>query len=174
MSDSYSVRAVMFEDLPIILSWRNHPEVRRYMLTQHEITLGEHQNWFANVSRDIKRHLLIVESATQHLGYVQFSQVALGGTADWGFYTNPEAPKGVGKKLGHAALSFAFDTLHLHKVCGQALNFNDASRALHIRLGFSHEGTLRDQCKINDVYHDLICYGLINEEWRASARSRKL
>jgi hypothetical protein len=33
-------------DLETLLRWRNHPDVRKCMLSQHEITLAEHRAWF--------------------------------------------------------------------------------------------------------------------------------
>lgn len=149
----------------MVLAWRNHAEVRRYMFTQHEIGLDEHRNWFEKVSQDPRRRLLIVEEDKQAIGYVQFSKVEDGGVADWGFYARPDAPKGTGRKLGVMALNHAFGPLKLHKVCGQAIASNQASIAFHQRLGFVLEGVLRDQQRINGAYHSLHCFGLLATEW---------
>ena len=158
-------RAVEVNDLPMILAWRNHPEIRRYMLTQHEIGLDEHITWFNTVRQDTARRLLIIESKEEPLGFVQFSGVKKGGIAEWGFHVRPDAPKGTGRKLGTTALNHAFTVLQVHKVCGQALDFNSASIGFHLMLGFSQEGVLRDQHLINNRYHSLICFGLIEHEW---------
>lgn len=166
MAETSRIRPMGVDDLALVLSWRNHPEIRRYMLTQHEICLDEHKIWFAKASQDKARQLLIVENGHLPLGYVQFSNVIAGGVADWGFYANPEAPKGTGKKLGTLALCHAFESLHLHKVCGQALDFNTASISFHQRFGFAQEGLLRDQYRIDGVYHSLICFGLLRREWQ--------
>lgn len=160
------IRKVIEDDLPMVLAWRNHVNVRRYMFTQHEISLDEHRNWFAKVSQDPGRCLLIVEEAGQAIGYVQFSKVENGGVADWGFYARPDAPKGSGRKLGVMALSHAFGMLKLHKVCGQAIASNQASIAFHERLGFTLEGVLRDQQRIAGAYHSLHCFGLLATEWK--------
>ena len=150
----------------MLLAWRNHADVRRFMFTQHEITPAEHRSWFAKVSQDSTRQLLIVEDAKDPIGYVQFSNALAGGVADWGFYARPDAPKGSGRKLGATALKHAFGPLSLHKVCGQAIDTNHASIAFHERLGFTQEGALRDQQKINGKYHTLICFGLLVHEWQ--------
>lgn len=165
MVDACLIRKVTEQDLPMVLAWRNHAEVRRYMFTQHEISLDEHRNWFAKASRDHSRCLLIVEEDKQAIGYVQFSKVEDGGVADWGFYARPDAPKGTGRKLGVMALNHAFGPLKLHKVCGQAIASNQASIAFHQRLGFVLEGVLRDQQRINGAYHSLYCFGLLATEW---------
>ena len=153
-------------DLPMVLAWRNHPDVRRFMFSQHEISLQEHSQWFSQVVKDPTRQLLIAEEQSEPIGYVQFSQVAPYSVADWGFYVKPDAPKGTGLKLGNAALTHAFGSLRLHKVCGQAIASNQASIRVHERLGFKREAERRDQKRINDQYHTLICFGLLADEWQ--------
>jgi UDP-4-amino-4,6-dideoxy-N-acetyl-beta-L-altrosamine N-acetyltransferase len=165
--DGCLIRKVTEDDLPMVLAWRNHADVRRYMFTQHEIRLDEHRNWFAKASQDPSRCLLIVEEAKQAIGYVQFSKIEEGGIADWGFYARPDAPKGTGRKLGTLALNYAFGPLKLHKVCGQAIASNQASITFHQRLGFQLEGVLRDQQRIEGSYHSLHCFGLLSAEWQA-------
>ncbi len=155
-----------YQDLSTVLVWRNHTDIRHFMLTQHEISLEEHENWFARVSRDNLRRLLIVEDAHQPIGFVHLSNVCAGGIADWGFYTNPDAPKGSGRKLGWTVLTYAFGELALHKVCGQAIKSNLASISFHKKLGFKQEGVLRDQQRIAGSYHTLICFGLLAHEWQ--------
>lgn len=136
------------------------------MLTQHEISTEEHLNWYANACQDAQRYLLIVEESQQPIGFVQFSDVALGGVSHWGFYASPFAPKGSGKKLGTMALHHAFTELKLHKVCGQVISRNEASLNFHKRLGFRQEGVLRDQRCIEGVYHSVVCFGLLGYEWQ--------
>ena len=166
MLDGCVIRKVSEDDLTMVLSWRNHADVRRYMFTQHEISLDEHRNWFAKASQDPSRCLLIVEEAKQAIGYVQFSNVEDDGVGDWGFYARPDVPKGAGRKLGVIALNHAFGPLKLHKVCGQAIASNQVSIAFHQRLGFQLEGVLRDQQHINGRYHSVHCFGLLSKEWQ--------
>lgn len=166
MVESIHIRALVYEDLPMVLSWRNHEDVRRFMFTQHEISLEEHSRWFAVASEDATRRLLVVENVSGPLGYVQLSHVEPGGVANWGFYVRPDAPKGSGLILGQVALSHAFGELKLYKVCGQAIKSNAASIAFHKRLGFAQEGVLRDQQYIAGAYHSLVCFGLLAREWQ--------
>jgi UDP-4-amino-4,6-dideoxy-N-acetyl-beta-L-altrosamine N-acetyltransferase len=168
MSDACTVRALTDADLPMVLDWRNHPAVRSCMLTQHEISLEEHRNWFVRVKEDKTRQQLIVLDGAHPLGFVQFNQVCQGGIADWGFYARPDAPKGSGSKLGQAALAHAFKKLGLHKVCGQTIESNAASIAFHQKLGFAEEGRLREQQRIANQYHTLFCFGLLAKNWQES------
>lgn len=157
---------MVYADLELVLTWRNHPDVRRYMYTQHEITLDEHQRWFERTLPNPKKNLLIFEVNHQPLGFVNFNETGNGRIADWGFYAAPDAPKGSGRQLGRAALNHAFTQLKLHKICGQALAYNERSIQFHQSLGFQQEGILRDQHFDGEQYHHVICFGLIGHEWQ--------
>lgn len=159
------VRPMQDSDLERVLSWRNHPDVRRHMLTQHEITLAEHSGWFARASQDPSRRLLVVEVDGQPKGFVQFSGISAVGVADWGFYNAPDASRGTGTLLGRAALDYAFRRLDLRKVCGQALHMNEGSIRFHRKLGFTQEGILRQQCLVAGNIQDLVCFGMLSHEW---------
>lgn len=129
------VRRMAERDLEDVLAWRNHPEVRMHMRTRHEIPLEEHRAWFARCETDGNRALLVIEDGAQPLGFVQFTRVAPG-EAEWGFYLRPGAPAGSGRKLGAAALDFAFGELELSAVHGKVFQENARSLAFHARLGF--------------------------------------
>ncbi|KAA0690873.1 UDP-4-amino-4,6-dideoxy-N-acetyl-beta-L-altrosamine N-acetyltransferase [Halopseudomonas laoshanensis] len=154
-----------FSDLEQVLKWRNHAEVRRYMYTQHEITMNEHVSWFDHASKQLDRHLLIFEREGLPLGFINIHEIAVGGIAEWGFYAAPDAPKGSGQLLGRCVLTHAFSELGLHKVCGQALAFNERSIKFHLGIGFEQEGTLRDQFFDGQKYHAVMCFGLLAADW---------
>lgn len=161
------IRLMTSEDLNRVLSWRNHPDIRRYMYTQHEIPLAEHQCWFEQASQNPHKHLLIFEAddTPLPLGFIQLTQLNDSPVAEWGFYVAPEAPKGAGQRLGRAALKHGFEELGLQKVCGQVLIYNEPSIRLHCTLGFQQEGLLREQHYDGQTYHDVLCFGLLLSEW---------
>lgn len=159
------VRPMQIGDLEQVLSWRNHPEVRRYMYTRHEILLEEHAQWFERVSKDPERHLLVFEIDGNPHGFINIHQIASGGIADWGFYAAPDTAKGTGRALGQAALRYAFEVAGLHKLCGEALAFNERSICFHLKLGFQREGVLRQQHFDGQRYHDVVCFGLLASDW---------
>ena len=132
-------------DLEIVLKWRNHESIRRFMYTQHEIQMDEHSLWFKRVSVDPKQHLLIYQMDFKPLGFIRIQEISAGGIASWGFYAAPETPPGTGSALGYAALEYAFQKLKLHKLCGQAIAFNKRSIRFHMKIGFTKEGILKQQ-----------------------------
>ncbi len=165
MLESFNIRALCKNDLPMLLEWRNHPEVRQFMFTQHEIGVEEHASWFARASLDAGKKLFVVEENKQAIGYVQFSLMVNESIANWGFYIRPNSPKGTGLNLGVIALDYAFRKLKLHKVCGQVIEGNVISISFHQRLGFILEGVLREQQIIEGIYRNTYCLGLLANEW---------
>jgi len=167
------VRPMTEADLAMVLSWRNHAEVRRYMFSQHEIGMEEHRRWFAKACVDPNRRLLIFEQGREALGYVSFQRLHAGPVVDWGFYVSADAPRGTGSALGNAALAHAFDHERFHKVCGQAFEGNTRSIQLHLRLGFVQEGMLREQYFDGAAFHSVACFGLLQREWQLAAATRR-
>lgn len=160
-----SIRPMAQADLERVLTWRNHWDVRRYMYTQHEISVEEHRGWFERAQHDPSKHLLIYEVNHTPLGFVSFTDIVSNGIATWGYYAAPEAPKGTGRTLGRAALDYAFNEITLQKVYGQALAFNERSIRFHQSFGFEKEVVLRDKHFDGEHYHHVICFGLMRDKW---------
>jgi UDP-4-amino-4,6-dideoxy-N-acetyl-beta-L-altrosamine N-acetyltransferase len=161
----FMLRAMEARDLDVVLEWRNHPDVRRFMITQHLIQPREHQAWFERCRGEARRRLYILQQGEMRLGFAQLGGVARGGVAEWGFYVSPAAPRGTGSELGRRVLQAAFDVEGLHKVCGQSLQSNERSRRLHLRLGFVEEGRLREHLWIGGEYRDVACYGILARDF---------
>ena len=152
-------------DLKSVLELRNHPEIRRYMLTNHEISIEEHTSWFDRAMHNPGIDLLVFEVDKKCCGFVQFKKTNYHGVLDWGFYAAPDSPKGTGRKLGLAAIKHVFKNENIYKICGQALHWNKPSIEFHKSLGFVQEGILRDQYFDEAAYHDLICFGMLKRVW---------
>ncbi|MGC8697051.1 MAG: UDP-4-amino-4,6-dideoxy-N-acetyl-beta-L-altrosamine N-acetyltransferase [Halothiobacillus sp.] len=160
------VRMMQASDLARVLGWRNHPDVRRFMYSQHEISPQEHQAWFNQHQQNPAKTMLIFEAAGVPQGFVQFTRrTGESPIADWGFYIAPDAPKGTGRRMGLAALSFAFNELNLHKVCGEAFGYNAASIGFHQAMGFVQEGERRARYFDGTAYHSVILFGLLKSAW---------
>lgn len=168
MNGTGRVRPMTAADLDMVLRWRNHPDVRRWMYTTHEIGLDEHRRWFESASQDPDRTLLVYELDGAPTGFVNIGRIKGADVAEWGFYLAPDAPAGSGTGLGRAALEHAFLVLKLHKVSGHALAANERSLRFHQRLGFRDEGVRRDHHLAADgTRHSVACFGLLRDEWLA-------
>src|SRR5579871_6301489 len=69
-------------------------------------------------------------------------------------------------------LKYYFEELRYQKVAIQVFSHNEASMALHEKLGFVKEGTLRQMIYTGGQYFDLLCYGMTKAEWDRSPHKR--
>lgn len=74
--------------------------------------------------------------------------------------------KGYAKQALRLALDHAFDALALRRVEADIDPRNTASCRLVERLGFRHEGLLRERWLVDDALQDSAIYGLLAREWR--------
>ncbi|ONG40587.1 UDP-4-amino-4,6-dideoxy-N-acetyl-beta-L-altrosamine N-acetyltransferase [Alkanindiges hydrocarboniclasticus] len=159
------IRYAVESDLPLILSWRNHPSIKKYMYTQHDITMQEHKEWFERcLSQPEDIHLLMFLVNEKSMGFINFSHDKFD-VVNWGFYISPDAPKGTGYALGLSAIEFGFKTLKFRKICGQVLSFNERSINFHKKLGFSQEGIFKEQFVNEKNYYDVYHFGLLKQIW---------
>ena len=154
------LRRMRNADLDIVLGWRNAPAIRQCMLDARPISPQSHATWFAHTSANPDRKLLIVETAGQAIGFVQFSGLQGRDAPEWGFYVAPGAPKGTGTLLGRLALEHAFHVLKLPHLRGRTLPDNQASINFHRKLGF-----LRVTGSAGDT--PLLAFELHREDWAA-------
>lgn len=83
-----------------------------------------------------------------------------------GYYLD-EAYQGSGimTRAAKGMLDIAFRNYGLEKIEISAAVMNHKSRQIPERLGFKHEGTIRQAVKLYDRYEDHAIYGLLATEW---------
>ena len=135
------LRPVEDRDVEPMRVWRNHPEVRRVSLTQHEISADEHQAWWAKASVDDSRRYLIYERAGVPAGVVNFFDID-GDTAWWGYYLDNEGLEADGAlfpawiSIQREAVKYAKNELGLRELHGETLAVNEAAVDFNARQGF--------------------------------------
>lgn len=72
---------------------------------------------------------------------------------------------GYATEAARVLLQWAFDTLDLNRVQAEAATRNAASARVLVKLGFRHEGTLREDCIVDGVVSDSAVYGLLRRDW---------
>ena len=164
-----SLRLMTEADLSLVLEWRNHPEIRRHMYSQREISPAEHAKWFKNTSANPSRVLLIFEVDGAPMGYASFT-LHEDSEADWGFYLAPNAPKGTGRLMGNAITNYAFSVLGLEKLCGEVLENNVSSQRFHLHHGFVLETIFREKKTGAQKFCNVQKYVLTRNGWQAHKR----
>ncbi|MBT9257983.1 GNAT family N-acetyltransferase [Phycicoccus sp. MAQZ13P-2] len=77
--------------------------------------------------------------------------------------------RGYATEAGTALLDWAFATLDLNRVQGEADTRNPASRRVMEKLGFVHEGTLREDCVVEGEVSDTWVLGLLRRDREGAA-----
>lgn len=161
------LRAIHPNELELILTWRNAPEVRNNMYTRHEISLAEHLTWWNRVQSSSQYRHFMFEQNTDPTGIVAFTDIdTVNCHASWAFYTKPKAPKLAGVSMEWLALEYAFNKLDLHKLYCEVLAFNESVIKLHQKFGFQVEGILREHHNISGDFVDIYCFGILKQEWQ--------
>lgn len=138
------LRPAVESDRDLVLPWRNHPEVRRVSLTQHEIGPTEHAAWWAATMTDPTRRVLIYERDGVPSGVVTFFDLdADARTGWWGYYLDNGGLAERGAMfpawiaIQREAVKFARDLLRLRALDGETLAANAAVVEFNERQGFA-------------------------------------
>lgn len=97
---------------------------------------------------------------------------------DWGrsprlgIWLVPEVHgEGYGTEAASLLVDYAFRVFDRPAVQAKAFDYNDPSRAVLEKLGFTQEGRLRKNAFIDGEYRDGLMYGLLRSEWEESSES---
>ncbi len=152
------------EDIEMIRVWRNHPNVRTWMYSQHKIGKEEHISFVEHLKKSYDSAYWLAESESNHLGVLYLNRINLRHKhAYMGLYTNPfQKVSGVGKILGRLVIRLAFDILDLHTLKLEVMEDNERAIKLYTKLGFKEEGKLKEFVNRDGKWIDVIVMGIIN------------
>jgi UDP-4-amino-4,6-dideoxy-N-acetyl-beta-L-altrosamine N-acetyltransferase len=180
MVESVDVRLRRLEagDSDRVLDWRNLPEIRRWMYTDHVISKEEHDRWFAGALVDERRCYWIVELDGRPVGLANLADITPAQKrATWAYYLADPAVRGrgIGAYVEFFVLDYVFDTLGLNKLWCEVLVENEAVWKMHQAFGFRREALFRQHAWKDDGPHDVVGLGLLAFEWaqiREDSRER--
>lgn len=163
----YQLRKMLEKDLKQVLAWRNSDRIRACMYTDKIISWDEHYDWYQKTLDNQYTINMICEFQGQPIGVSNITQIDRHNSKClWGFYIgNINAPKGSGYAMGLQFLDFIFNNLSLRKVCSEVLGFNHKSIDFHHNLGFQQEGILKEHVLKQNIYVDVVIFGLLSKEW---------
>ena len=121
-----------FQDLSLeekkeVLNWRNHPEIRKWMLDKNEISLKNHLNFIEEMPKN--RIYLKVGN----VGVINFK--ILDEKVELGLHKNPYKNK-VGNDLLKTAVDYAFNELNAKKIILYVFEDNIKAINLYKKFGF--------------------------------------
>lgn len=114
----------------LVLQWRNHPQVRRWMLNKEEISLQEHLQFLDKLRTDTTKEYFLVNDNGVDIGVIDFTDIDQASqSASIGLYANPQL-HGVGRLLMDTLLWYGFSKLNLHTL--RVSVYRNNTKAIHL------------------------------------------
>jgi len=156
------------EDLDNLVHWRNDPVVNRY-LDDRLKTREEVDAWFSRVKATPLVWLKAILLNDRLIGYGAIESIdeksrkcevaiVIGETASWEL--------GIGGTVLRKMLQYVFSERGFHRVVAVVASGNRRSERLITGAGFTFEGTMRDALLIGGAFTDLLCYSMLENEYR--------
>lgn len=131
------------EELLLVLSWRNHPEISRFMFRRDPISWEEHLTFVSELrrARDRFYYLVVFE---EPIGVIYLSGVEWRkGQAELGLYRRPDRRR-LGILLMKALEFLAFSVLGLSELLARVLPGNEKAINLYHHFGYEFRGKSKD------------------------------
>jgi len=150
-----------------IVHWRNDPAINKY-LRQGVRTLEEVQAWYTQYFSRAENKLFAVYADNTLIGYCTLEHmdtthrsceigIVIGDSHYWN--------QGLGARVVKQLTTLAFTGYHLHRVYAVIQGGNTASMRCFEKVGFRHEGRLRDARYVNGEFIDIHYYAILAQEW---------
>ncbi len=168
------LRPIDASDLGRCERWINDPEIRPFIRMQFPTDAMAQKKWHEGRDRGHPRRdillAIVLRKNDRHIGnmglhgidWINRSAItgALIGEKDcWS--------RGYGREAKELLLTYAFDTLGLHRISSDVRANNPRSFAYLKKSGYVEEGRERESVFYNGKWVDLIKLGILVEEWRA-------
>lgn len=162
------------EDLPALYAQKNHPDTRAALggfTTGY--AMADLRQWMeAHRTRADEVLWVVAEADTNRcLGHVGLYRIdSRIRSAEFAILLgDPQAQgRGLGKRCTRFMLDYGFLELNLHRIELTVLATNARAIALYERLGFRHEGRLRDAQFRDGAYVDVLAMALLASDLPAS------
>lgn len=156
------------EDQDQVLRWRNLPDVRRWMYTDHVIGPEEHAAWFRDALTNPSKKYWVITWQQCDVGLANLGQIDYGNRrCTWGLYIADAQTRGhgIGASAASFMLDYVFSELALERLWCEVLSTNVTAIAAYRSLGMKREGLLRRHVTKSDGSHDVVVMGILREEW---------
>jgi RimJ/RimL family protein N-acetyltransferase len=170
---SLYLRPLESDDGALVQPWLNDPEVTRTLRIHGPLSLHAEQAFIDKVlaSEHDLVAVLMRRDTDQAIGLAGLHQIdfkcrhavfgiTIGEKSCWGM--------GFGTEATFLMLRHAFETLNLNRVMLLVHEHNPRGRRTYEKLGFTHEGVLRQDAYREGRYWDSIVMGMLRPEWEAA------
>ncbi len=161
------------DDLGRCTRWINDPEVTAGLTMRFPKNAAREREWLTAQYGDQHNVLLgiVLRDGDRHIGNCGLHRIDwINRSAVFGIMIGEKSEwnKGYGTEAARLLISYGFYQLGLHRVELQVYAYNGRARRAYEKLGFVHEGTLREARFHAGRYHDILIMGILKSEWQDS------
>jgi RimJ/RimL family protein N-acetyltransferase len=167
------LRAYRKDDIDAAQAFINDAEIRQFLMpgVPFPMTREDEEKFIAEISAFKDTYVFAIETlegryiggcGINHVDWKnRFCEIGIliGDKSLWG--------KGYGTDAFGVLVRFAFEQMNLNKVKLRVYDFNQRGIKSYTKLGFKHEGAMRQELFKDGQYHDIIMMGLLREEWES-------
>jgi len=162
-------------DLPALYDQKNDAEVKRMLGGfSHGFSRKDLEDWLES-HRTRKDEVLWTIVATAngrclgHVGLYRFDPIVR--SAEFGIMIGAKDAwgKGIGRAATSYAVKYGFQRMNLNRISLTVLADNERAIQLYLKIGFVHEGVLRQAQFRDGVYVDLIAMSMLRGEFKNEA-----
>ncbi|HNY84183.1 MAG TPA: GNAT family protein [Anaerolineaceae bacterium] len=172
------LRAAERADLPTFVRWFGDPEVTEYLNMHSIMSLASEEIWFEGMlKKPFSEQVLVIEVADcqdipqpewQPIGTISFNQVdTVNRNGELGIVIGEKAywNRGFGSEAIRTLLDYGFFELNLHRIFLRVNASNQRGLKAYTKVGFIHEGTLREASFGKGHYQDVHIMSILRPEW---------
>jgi len=168
---SIAIRAMEKSDLPLVKSWRNNDNIRRYFREYREFSSLQKENWYENMVKDNRFEMFVIVDCTKDetvgvtgLTYIDW----VNHHADVHFYIGKNeswiddifAPKAI-----NIILDYGFGILNLNKIWAEIYEIDDLKLKFFKNIGFSVDANLREHYYYKGEYYTSHILSLLKKDY---------
>lgn len=165
--DVVLLRAIEEDDAKVLMDLINDPEVENAVFGwSYPVSLSSQKKWISNLVNDTTVHY-IIEVDNKAVGVAIISSIDMKNrTANMNIkLLKGYRGKGVATRTLNLIITYCFDELNMHCLTANVIERNEDSRKLWVKLGFNEDGILRHRVYKNGLYHNVVSYSLLKEEY---------
>ena len=174
------LRPVEKDDLPRFVKWFSDPDVRANLAMHLPMNQAQEERWYERnqTAGDTQAWAIDAQPADMavgpwvHIGSCGFHDIqwrhrngeigiAIGARDYWN--------RGYGTDAVQTLVAWGFYTLNLNRIFLRVFADNDRAIRCYEKVGFQHEGRLREDNFSNGAYRDTLLMGVLRSDWARAA-----
>ncbi len=179
------LRANERADIPLFVQWLNDPEVIRHLTILSPLSQAAEEQWFENMLKQpSEEQPLAIEvrdnpAAGENwklIGNCSFMDIAWRtASAEAGIFIGDKTEwnKGYGTETMRLLLRHGFESLNLNRIFLRVDDDNLGGIRCYEKVGFIHEGRLRQAHYREGKYLDLLIMSILHSEWNDQNKDQR-